>query len=62
MDLKEIKKQKELLEKTVLKIFNEFELKSNCQIENIAVKRKRIEAGIGSRDVIDGVMIKILLG
>jgi hypothetical protein len=62
MDMKEIKTQKEKIEEAVLKVLNDFEIKIDCLIESIQFKRKHIDAGVGSRDVIDRVMIKISIG
>ena len=61
MDLKEITEAKKALEQDILKALNNFELKSDCIVEGISLKRKRIEAGIGSRDALDRVTIRAVL-
>ena len=45
----------------ILKAVNNFELKSDCIVEGISLKRKRIEAGIASRDALDRVTIRAVL-
>ncbi len=61
MDLKEITETKKALEQDILKAVNNFELKSDCIVEGISLKRKRIEAGIASRDALDRVTIRAVL-
>lgn len=61
MNMKEIAEAKKAMEEDIFKVVNNFELKSDCIVEGIALKHRRIEAGIGSRDVLDKVKTRVVL-
>ena len=61
MDLKEITEARKALEQVILKAMDNFELKTDCIIEGINIKRRHIEAGIASRDALDKVTIRVAL-
>ncbi len=61
MDLKEITDAKKALEQEIFKAVNNFELKSDCLVETIGIKHKKIEAGIASREALDKVTIRAAL-
>ena len=61
MDMKEIMEARKAMEADIFKAVNNFELKSDCIVEGIGLKHRRIEAGIGSRDALDRVTIRVAL-
>lgn len=61
MELRQITETKRALEQQICKAVNDFELQGGCLVEGITLKRKRIEAGIGSRDALDKVAIRVVL-
>ena len=61
MDMKEITEAKKTLEEAICKLVDNFELKSDCIVEGIGLKRRHIEAGIGSRDALDKITIRAAL-
>jgi len=61
MEVKQIIEARKMLEQEVFKLINNFELKSGCTVEAIAIKHRRIEAGEASRDGLDKVTIRASL-
>lgn len=61
MDRKEITEAKKTLEEAICKLVDNFELKSDLIVEEISLKRRHIEAGIGTRDALDKVTIRAAL-
>ena len=52
---------KKELERAMLKMMDDFELKTDCKIDGLIIKRRRIEAGIATRDALDKITIKASL-
>jgi len=61
MDLNDVKEARGILEQSIFKVVNDFEMMSGCIVETIGVKHKRIEAGIGSRDALDKITTRVVL-
>lgn len=61
MDIQEIIDEKKLLEKDIFEIVNKFELWSSCMVEDISIKRKRIETNVGSRNALDKITVRVIL-
>jgi hypothetical protein len=61
MDRNEITEAKKALEDAICKLVDNFELKSDLIVEEIRLKRRHIEAGIGSRDALDKITIRAAL-
>lgn len=61
MEIAAILQAKKDLERALLKLMDDFELKTDCKIDGITIKRRRIEAGIATRDALDKIVIKASL-
>lgn len=61
MDLKEIVEARKVMEENIFKAVNDFEFKSDCIVEAIGLKHRRIEAGIGSRDALDKITVRVAM-
>ena len=56
-----IKEREAYLGRTVLLNLNYFEETTDCIVEEITIKRKRIQTGTGPRDAIDKISINVTL-
>ena len=56
-----VKESEAYLERTVLLNLNYFEETTDCIVEGITIKRKRIQTGTGPRDAIDKISINVTL-
>lgn len=61
MEVAAIMQAKKELERAMLKIMDDFELKTDCKIDGITIKRRRIEAGVATRDALDKINIRASL-
>jgi hypothetical protein len=61
MSINKTREAKAALEQEIYKLIDEFELKSDFIVETVALTHRHIEAGIGSRDALDKVMVRIVM-